>query len=108
MDTDGDGLADGLEIDVLGIDPLSADTDQMTPGQPGPRVKELDPNDSRDALGDMDADGLTNADELLWQTDIQEPDSDGDSLLDGTEVHELGTDPTRADTDGDGLADDWR
>lgn len=108
LDTDGDGLADGLEIDVLGIDPLSADTDRDgLPDNLELEFEGLDPNDSRDALGDMDADGLTNADELLWQTDIQEPDSDGDSLLDGTEVHELGTDPTRADTDGDGLADDW-
>ena len=32
-------------------------------------------------------------------------DTDGDLLLDGTEINDYGCDPTMADTDGDGLDD---
>src|SRR3989344_6056294 len=39
-----------------------------------------------DPTGDTDADGLSNADEALWGTDAQNPDSDGDSYLDGEEI----------------------
>lgn len=35
---------------------------------------------------DTDKDGLTNRDESYWNTDFQNPDSDGDGFLDGEEV----------------------
>src|SRR3989344_5973583 len=35
---------------------------------------------------DADKDGLTNRDESYWNTDFQNPDSDGDGYLDGEEV----------------------
>ena len=35
---------------------------------------------------DVDKDGLTNRDESYWNTDFQNPDSDGDGFLDGEEV----------------------
>ncbi|MEZ4432250.1 MAG: hypothetical protein R3F65_07535, partial [bacterium] len=54
---------------------------------------------------DTDEDGLTLAEEIeLYGTDPENPDTDGDGLLDGREV-ELGTNPQLADTDGDGLSD---
>src|SRR3989344_3574578 len=35
---------------------------------------------------DADQDGLSNQDESYWNTDFQNPDSDGDGFLDGEEV----------------------
>jgi WD40 repeat protein len=53
---------------------------------------------------DVDADGLTLAQELAIGTDPEDPDTDKDGLLDGVEVL-LGTDPLNPDTDGDGRLD---
>lgn len=54
---------------------------------------------------DYDNDRLANRAEVRFGTDINGTDTDGDSLMDGPEVHEYGTSPTRADTDGDRLSD---
>lgn len=81
---------------------------------------------------DKDLDGLSDSDELILGTDIDNPDTDGDGLLDGFEnrfgfnllvddgdalldsdgdgLNNLAeqaadTSPTTADTDGDGLSD---
>ncbi len=86
-DSDGDGIPDDVEI-----------------------ANGLDPNDPIDGLEDTDGDGASNADELvLHGTDIHDPDSDDDGLLDGEEV-QVGddgfiTNPLNADTDGDQLRD---
>lgn len=65
-DTDGDGLEDGIEHNVLGTDPLLPDTDD---------------------------DGLTDGDEVLvHSTDPLHPDTDRDGFLDGEEI-QAGTDP---------------
>lgn len=55
--------------------------------------------------GDMDDDGLTDDQEAILGTDPTKADTDGDSLNDGTEYLELFTDPTKADSDDDGLND---
>lgn len=55
-DSDGDGLPDGLEVSLLGTDPLLADTD---------------------------GDGLDDGVEVALGTDPLNPDTDGDGLLDG-------------------------
>ena len=54
---------------------------------------------------DDDNDGLTNGEERRLGTDPHNPDTDGDGLSDGDEVHKYHTNPLRADTDGDGLTD---
>ncbi len=54
---------------------------------------------------DDDHDGLTNGEERRYGTDPHNPDTDGDGLSDGDEVHKYHTNPLRADTDGDGLSD---
>lgn len=74
---------------------------------------------------DFDGDGVTNSRERQLQIDEQNPDSDGDGLPDGYEVSgsrnvptgftekqiemlpmmKVRTDPTKQDTDGDGLGD---
>jgi len=55
--------------------------------------------------GEADADGLDYEDEQQFQTDPTVADTDGDGLTDGVEVNEHETDPTAADTDDDGLTD---
>jgi outer membrane protein OmpA-like peptidoglycan-associated protein len=54
---------------------------------------------------DDDNDGLTNAEERRYGTDPKNPDTDGDGLKDGDEVHLYRTNPLKYDTDGDGLSD---
>jgi len=54
---------------------------------------------------DLDADGLTDDDEVLLGTDPAVFDTDMDGLGDGAEVNAYMTDPLDADTDGDGLSD---
>src|ERR1017187_3467218 len=72
-------------------------------------AKGLDPNDPNVAQEDPDHDGLNNYEELMiYGTDPHNPDSDGDGISDGDEVHgTLGyvTNPLLADSDGDGIRD---
>ncbi|MDQ3654489.1 MAG: hypothetical protein M3457_05365 [Chloroflexota bacterium] len=56
-------------------------------------------------VADSDGDGLTDACEAEEGSDPDNPDTDGDSLGDGNEVNQYGTDPLDADTDQDGLDD---
>jgi subtilisin family serine protease len=80
-DSDGDGLPDGVEVDVHGTSPVAADSD---------------------------ADGLTDAEELGdLGTDPRLADTDGDELSDGEELQTALTDPLDADSDDDGAQDGW-
>ena len=54
---------------------------------------------------DSDGDGLTNSREAELGTDPENPDTDGDGLLDGPEVLTHLTNPLKSDSDGDGLGD---
>lgn len=93
-DTDGDGFPDGHEVTILGSNPRNA----ASPGKP--------------VDGDRDLDGLNDAREAELGTDPDTPDTDGDLLGDGIEVHgtlntyaSTPTDPLNWDTDGDRLKD---
>lgn len=68
-DSDGDGIADDLELSL-----------------------GLDPNNRADGFADLDGDGLTNSEEAALGTGLADLDSDGDGLRDGLEVL-TGSDP---------------
>ncbi|MDD5395109.1 MAG: hypothetical protein PHE17_18975 [Thiothrix sp.] len=86
VDTDGDGLKDGVEK-TLGTDPLNTDTD-------GDGI-----SDGVEAAGgvatDTDGDGKINA---------LDPDDDNDGVLTKNENYNLGT-PVDDDSDGDKIPD---
>jgi hypothetical protein len=110
-DTDGDGYGDGTEIGAGSnpLDPDSIPADDDKNGLPDIwenryGLKDL-PDDLGGPTGDPDGDGLTNLHELEYRTDPMNPDTDGDGLSDGDEVHTYHTDPLRPDTDGDGVND---
>lgn len=54
---------------------------------------------------DYDLDGLTLDQENSIGTDPENPDSDGDGLIDGLEFNQYKTDPLNSDSDQDGLSD---
>ena len=101
-DTDGDGLADGEEVDEYGSDPTATDTD----GDGLADGDEVDEYGTDPASADTDGDGLADGEEIeQYGTDPTVADTDGDGLEDGREVDETMTDPTDEDTDDDGLFD---
>ena len=89
VDTDGDALSDGDEINLTGTDPLAADTDN---GGTNDGIEVF--VDHTDPLNPAD-DGYAGV------------DSDGDGLSDSQESA-LGTNPNNVDSDSDGLGDGQR
>lgn len=83
VDTDGDGIFDGLEN----------------------KYDFLDPNDPDDAKRDQDNDGLSNGAEFKHGTNPNHHDTDRDGIKDGHEVYRHKTNPTLRDTDNDLLYD---
>ncbi len=82
LDTDFDGMIDQWETD-----------------------NGFDPADPADALIDADLDGLLNVDEYRFESDPNNPDTDGDGITDGDEVNVYGSSPASSDTDGDEMPD---
>jgi hypothetical protein len=120
IDTDGDGVADGDELNIYGTDPLTWDSDgdgqsdgaelydshtdplvwDDTSGAAveggsqesvGTDVEAADTGSGGTAV-DSDGDRLGDADEAALGTDPNTSDSDGDGYYDGDEAN-LGTDP---------------
>jgi hypothetical protein len=56
-------------------------------------------------ISDRDGDGLADATEDKIGSDPDNPDSDGDLLMDGVEYHIFACDPQSPDSDGDGVSD---
>ena len=98
VDTDGDGLADGIEIALQSVhpclNPLEWDTDgDLLPDgwevQYAGDSDGLDPCSPADAYTlalDDDEDGLGLFDEFRYGTDPGTPDTDGDGVSDGDEL----------------------
>jgi hypothetical protein len=94
-DTDGDYYWDGDELEN-GFDPLDPDSHPVrdSDGDGFTNTEEIeaatDPTDSSDtperSRGDSDGDGLSDREERERGTDVDDPDTDGDKLLDGWEV----------------------
>ncbi len=59
------------------------------------RYAGLDRENPSDAALDLDGDGLTNLEEFRNGTDPNKPDTDGDGISDGDEVHTRHTDPNK-------------
>jgi hypothetical protein len=104
-DWDGDGVRDGVEC-ALGSNPLVAASKPAMPP----------------AADDPDMDGVSNASETAWRSqgfsgtvseDVEgdtlvgqnDPDCDNDAVWDGCELLYGGTNPLRADSDGDTIPD---
>ncbi len=121
-DTDMDKLTDDVEINTLypesvvdwdGDGELDYRTDPTNPDSDGGGTidgvevetgsKPLDPID--DEFIDTDGDGLSDAEEVLWGTNVTDPDTDGDKLSDGDEVKKYRSHPLKNDTDDDGILD---
>jgi hypothetical protein len=119
IDTDGDGVADGDELNIYGTDPFTWDSDgdglsdgtELYDTHTDPLVWEdhsggetdtaaatsaepvaEDTSATEATAGDSDSDRLSDADEAAIGTDPNNPDSDGDGYYDGDEAN-LGTDP---------------
>ncbi|MFH1830875.1 MAG: hypothetical protein ABH871_08900, partial [Pseudomonadota bacterium] len=129
VDSDSDGLSDGLEI-MLGTNPNNPDTDgdgvwdgiedANHNGIYEPSLGETNPGIDTNGDGipdgfDTDMDGLSDGLELRYGTDPTNTDTDSDCILDGIEDSNLNgqynmgteTDARSSDTDGDGLPDGW-
>ena len=112
LDTDEDRLADLYE-QMLGTDINDTDTDDDTLTDyeevyvtgTNPLVYDSVTEGVSDADADSDEDGLTNRQEITLGTNPQKADTDGDTISDGDEVNVYHTDPLVPDTDGDGLDD---
>ena len=124
-DTDGDGLIDSDEINLLGTDITSTDSDndglsdkeEVTIYQTDPLISDTDGDGISDfeeiilynsdpTLIDSDGDGFTDFEEvMITNTDPSLIDSDYDGFTDQQEITQTNTNPSLADTDGDGLSD---
>uniref|UniRef100_UPI00068698C8 hypothetical protein n=1 Tax=Thiothrix lacustris TaxID=525917 RepID=UPI00068698C8 len=129
LDSDGDGLKDGVEK-AIGTDPLNADSDgdgipdnieapdgvAIDTDNDG-KINAVDSDDDNDGIltksenynGGTPLDDDTDGDKIpdyLDKDDTDGPlaDTDKDGLTNAEEAT-LGTDPKSADSDGDGLSD---
>jgi hypothetical protein len=115
-DTDGDGVHDYWEASgSFATNPVYLTTNVL-----GTSIALSDPDTDADDLpdwwevshfgditqtpnDDYDGDGVNNLQEFLTGTDPSNPDTDGDRVVDGMDQNPMGV----ADTDSDGLPDDW-
>jgi hypothetical protein len=110
IDSDGDGFSDYDEY-LKGTDIWVADRDDDGLPDDWEILHGLDPDDDgttdhdQGPYGDLDADGLWNTDEYWYGTNPNDSDTDDDDLTDLEEVYYTSTDPTKPDTNGNGILD---
>ncbi len=98
----------GLVSESQGEPPITP-VDQLTAPVPAsgtglPTAEQL-PSVPAQNASDTDSDGLLNDEELQIGTDPSKADSDDDTVSDGEEVKTYKTNPLLADSDSDGLDD---
>ena len=119
-DVDGDGFGDPSDTTqaceqpegyvLNNNDQCDDDPGKQEPGLCGcgipDSVNDSDNDGTADCIdSDDDNDGLSDVDEEAYGTDPYNPDTDNDSLSDGMEVGNLGTNPLMVDSDSDGIPD---
>ncbi|WP_049962871.1 dockerin type I repeat-containing protein [Ruminococcus sp. HUN007] len=113
IDTDGDGLSDYVEKEILKTDHTKKDTDgdglddysEVYFCDTDPLLTDTGETGTKDSLKDADGDKFTNSEEIKLGTSPALADTDEDGLGDYDEVIKYKTDPLKDDTDGDGLCD---
>lgn len=102
LNSDGEGgvNANDTDSDNDGLDDAAEDKDRDGIFEPFGGANETDPT-----TNDTDSDGLSDFAEGLYGADPRVPDTDGDGLLDGPEIFDYGTNATTPYTDGDDLSD---
>ena len=99
--------------ELFGVDPDDYDTDndglsnyiEIYVTGTEPTLADSDEDSTLDSDEDFDEDGLTNKQEIDLGTDPSKADTDNDGLDDFTEVNSYSTDPINHDSDGDTLSD---
>ena len=122
MDSDGDGLSDGLEVSI-GTNPILSDSDDDLMGDLEEYKCGLDPLDNdtdddgiRDGVekyitltdplnNDTDGDGIKDGDEVTYSIDPLLNDTDSDNISDGEEINVYHTYPNMSDSDMDNVTD---
>ncbi|MDK2373278.1 MAG: hypothetical protein QI197_07885, partial [Candidatus Korarchaeota archaeon] len=130
-DTDGDGIQDGTELGVtsgipggagVGTDPAVFVPDADNTTKTDPTLVDSDSDGLSDGAEDVNNNGAVDPGE----SDPNDPDTDNDFVVDGSDTDPLvaedtdndglrnwmekyftSTDPNNSDTDGDGLADGY-
>lgn len=98
VDTDGDGMWDGWEWTYSTNNPEHDSTLSMNPLDAGQT------NEMQAGRRDLDGDGASNLEEFGWWYTNQYLLSGCDA---GSPTNRYSPDPTKADTDEDGLGDGW-
>ena len=112
-DTDGDGLSDYVEKEILKTDHTMKDTDgdglddysEIYFCDTNPLLTDTGETGTKDPFKDADGDKLTNSEELKLGTSPALADTDEDGLEDYDEVNKYKTDPLSMDTDNDKISD---
>lgn len=89
LDTDHDGLTDEQEINIYHTDSKNPDTDGDGYNDGAEVQSDYLPLDKRKIKmvdSDYDHDGLSDALEIKFYTDLTNPDTDGDGYQDGVEI----------------------